>query len=112
MFACAEWENLSGINRNIVECKVKVLDMIQEAYVVLIETSWNVKLGEWNGEESDTRINRNIVECKDNKPQFTEPEHEGINRNIVECKDSFGTIRYLGGNVLIETSWNVKTFHK
>ena len=56
MFACAEWENLSGINRNIVECKVKVLDMIQEAYVVLIETSWNVKIISLNSRSQNMKV--------------------------------------------------------
>ena len=54
--------------------------------VVLIETSWNVKLFRWYIRENLTGINRNIVECK----EYTKNKRTGmkvsINRNIVECK--------------------------
>ena len=72
-----------GINRNIVECKVKHN---------LIQT------------ESDFCINRNIVECKGFET-FRElaSVQFSINRNIVECKVSIifntGTL----DDVLIET---------
>ena len=37
-----------GINRNIVECKVKYADFLFRYKLVLIETLWNVKdLGSW-----------------------------------------------------------------
>ena len=46
---------------------VKILAKVvnQEELVVLIETSWNVKV-EWLGQQflDDAGINRNIVECK------------------------------------------------
>ena len=31
------------INRNIVECKVELMMNAAKEYIVLIETSWNVK---------------------------------------------------------------------
>ena len=76
------------INRNIVECKVELMMNAAKEYIVLIETSWNVKSNDvikavqtevvlietsWNVKASSddhisgkrrTRINRNIVECK------------------------------------------------
>ena len=33
------------INRNIVECKVELMMNAAKEYIVLIETSWNVKFG-------------------------------------------------------------------
>ena len=102
-------EDWTGINRNIVECKVKNNIVKYRCQIVLIETLWNVKLlkgviepviGEqvlietlWNVKEGDTtkegmqkRINRNIVECKAFFAPSTARYFVGINRNIVECK--------------------------
>ena len=54
------------INRNIVECKVELMMNAAKAYIVLIETSWNVKDYESRCESvKEYSINRNIVECKD-----------------------------------------------
>ena len=55
----------TGINRNIMECKVNQAIGIVNNAVVLIETLWNVKKGE-KGEKGDPgeSINRNIMECK------------------------------------------------
>ncbi len=58
----------AGINRNIVECKVDLKFIVASLLFVLIETLWNVK------SESTgllvcgvRRINRNLVECKERK---------------------------------------------
>ena len=55
--------------------------------MVLIETSWNVKMVSISTFFTFTRINRNIVECKG--------------------KRKYVQLRF--PDVLIETSWNVKT---
>ena len=56
---------MSGINRNIVECKDKSERQADVCGTVLIETLWNVK---WQkgmlARSEQCRINRNIVECK------------------------------------------------
>ena len=54
------------INRNIVECKVELMMNAAKEYIVLIETSWNVKthLRKFK-DDIRHRINRNIVECKE-----------------------------------------------
>ena len=60
------WMWSTGINRNIVECKVSP-DPLQFSDVspVLIETLWNVKLLSSGMFHPDLQgINRNIVECK------------------------------------------------
>ena len=55
--------------------------------VVLIETSWNVKIGnQLIPYVTKGSINRNIVECKGKAEQKAESVEKGINRNIVECK--------------------------
>ena len=79
---------MPGINRNIVECKGITQSSKQSAFIVLIETLWNVKQNTiivllllywvlietlWNvkiefknwEQTKNYRINRNIVECKD-----------------------------------------------
>ena len=54
-----------GINRNIVECKFAVFDLLEEAFRVLIETLWNVnEIKLLICIQFKKRINRNIVECK------------------------------------------------
>ena len=79
-------------------------------YLVLIETSWNVKQNHWLFLPAvESRINRNIVECKGIYPGERYDLHFCINRNIVECKDvRFNEILGKAVFVLIETSWNVK----
>ena len=59
----------TGINRNIVECKVKTV--LIEGYM-------------------EKGINRNIVECKEIFQCFRFTCKHRINRNIVECKDVSG----------------------
>ena len=61
----------SGINRNIVECKVASGYTKLESDSVLIETLWNVKAyANRIYKRYGLGINRNIVECK----EFTSPE--------------------------------------
>ena len=87
-----------GINRNIVECKVKILLSYHKRTGVLIETLWNVKFAPCvftSG--SRLGINRNIVECKVVLNFCFATRKTRINRNIVECKVS--TVRV--GNVQI-----------
>ena len=40
--------NQKRINRNIVECKGKTLEEVENEIDVLIETLWNVKQKEWH----------------------------------------------------------------
>ena len=100
-------------------------------HIVLIETSWNVKVElqierffdslvlietSWNVKEKKRKkhhkgiigINRNIVECKVGYDVAESTRAAGINRNIVECKDTSHLKKSHKGCVLIETSWNVK----
>ena len=53
-----------GINRNIVECKVKTQLFREDGQTVLIETLWNVKTMPKSWQMQQMSINRNIVECK------------------------------------------------
>ena len=41
---CLSYNITYGFNRNIVECKGSVLEMMVALAVVLIETLWNVKV--------------------------------------------------------------------
>ena len=76
-----------SINRNIVECKWKMLKEIKEVVGVLIETLWNVNLFVRHiAQFFSCCINRNIVECKFVHWAVKPPELRRINRNIVECK--------------------------
>ena len=59
----------------------------------------------------EASINRNIVECKDVGAIVKSSLFPCINRNIVECKDYCLKNEWHYQNVLIETLWNVKTFH-
>ena len=52
------------INRNIVECKDSFFDCPLVPLLVLIETLWNVKSVDHLQVDFSLRINRNIVECK------------------------------------------------
>ena len=55
-----------GINRNILECKVKAVVSITIDDEVLIETYWNVKAYRLSTVSIIfSCINRNILECKD-----------------------------------------------
>ena len=55
----------TGINRNIVECKVSFIEPREEGFLwVLIETLWNVKPDDTFSLMLEICINRNIVECK------------------------------------------------
>ena len=56
--------------------------------IVLIETSWNVKVSSGNSYSLDSfGINRNIVECKVKEILGFLVLPGSINRNIVECKE-------------------------
>ena len=99
----------TGINRNIMECKVSMLTLILCKIIcinrnimeckarkrgkeicqsfVLIETLWNVKL---------------TMNLTTNRPSLC------INRNIMECKVKQAMMDALRESVLIETLWNVK----
>ena len=77
----------TSINRNIVECKVAKAKRYTAEQLVLIETLWNVK-----GE------NQIEIDCS----------ATGINRNIVECKVASPQAFVKSDAVLIETLWNVK----
>ena len=58
--------DVTGINRNIMECKDHPLMELCEAGRVLIETLWNVKyVSQRKHTRADGSINRNIMECKD-----------------------------------------------
>ena len=54
-------------------------------------------------------INRNIVECKVLERAQELKQETSINRNIVECKGKRKYVQLRFPDVLIETSWNVKT---
>ena len=55
----------TGINRNIVECKEDLDNIMEKLTAVLIETLWNVKRASKADPGQDApSINRNIVECK------------------------------------------------
>ena len=98
----------TSINRNIVECKEGRDIRGLTIEIVLIETSWNVKLYTTFYIVSIHRINRNIVECKVLKVYTTYIRIFRINRNIVECKahKQYFTVYFC--IVIIETLWNVK----
>ena len=99
-----------GFNRNIVECKVALLESPPVLWQVLIETLWNVKLfARISSMEVVVCFNRNIVECKEKNPDIIVDLGASFNRNIVECKDAGRKVRSSFTLVLIETLWNVKT---
>ena len=78
-----------GINRNILECKVRY------------------EIGILQNME---RINRNILECKVFVLFYISRFFFGINRNILECKESTKARGATTKRVLIETYWNVKKY--
>ena len=76
------------INRNIVECKVELMMNAAKEYIVLIETSWNVKaaptiISPANGERVLIETSWNV---KDYESRCESVKEYSINRNIVECK--------------------------
>ena len=82
------WMWSTGINRNIVECKVHLMQTFHL---------------------NQSSINRNIVECKAQQFPKRLQLWGCINRNIVECKGDFvNTMTFDRLVVLIETLWNVK----
>ena len=59
-------ERRDRINRNIMECKGRFMKFLEESWMVLIETLWNVKNDViLKGRLTWICINRNIMECKD-----------------------------------------------
>ena len=76
------------INRNIVECKVaRAIWNVVSVEVVLIETSWNVKIV---SAASVILARIVLIETSWNVKAFRlnkRVETLGINRNIVECKE-------------------------
>ena len=77
--------------------------------MVLIETSWNVKMVSISTFFTFTRINRNIVECK-GKRKYVQLRFPDV---LIETswnvkRKYFPAIPYTAV-VLIETSWNVKS---
>ena len=78
--------------------------------VVLIETSWNVKaaptiISPANGERVLIETSWNV---KDYESRCESVKEYSINRNIVECKVYLHASVRHPAHVLIETSWNVK----
>ena len=101
----------TGINRNILECKVPCDRRDIIAYAVLIETYWNVKYAITAFPPIPfIGINRNILECKGLNPVLSAGGSGGINRNILECKVKTNRYEVTIYSVLIETYWNVKNF--
>ena len=124
----------TGINRNIVECKVVTLLSIFYHRSVLIETLWNVKLSSagyraiqhsvlietlWNVK----MLIRDVIgvafavlietlwNVKAVKLDEVFTLSHCINRNIVECKGFYSFwLKHIFLSVLIETLWNVKEY--
>ena len=78
----------TGINRNIVECKVRWIATARaEGEDVLIETLWNVKDGndtDWI--RSTVVLIETLWNVKWDSHRSTKNGRTSINRNIVECK--------------------------
>ena len=121
----------SGINRNILECKARILIPSRWSLRVLIETYWNVKwCSLWQATSTWNCINRNILECKEWQTAWVKTGMVSINRNILECKGGWSCLPQefvfcinrnileckemtsqefdISWSVLIETYWNVK----
>ncbi len=75
------------INRNIVECKVELMMNAAKEYIVLIETSWNVK-------------SNDVIKAVQTEVVLIETSWN-VKENPVKIKSVVNP-------VLIETSWNVK----
>ena len=83
------------INRNIVECKVRIVYRKANSHIVLIETLWNVKTETL---PEQTRIVAVLIETlwnvKSGIRAVITSSAVSINRNIVECKENF-PLQYL-----------------
>ena len=99
----------SRINRNILECKEERRYSNVLAFLVLIETYWNVKNITLSWDNLEVVV---LIETYWNVKSETSvsrlSEHLGINRNILECKELLDSRKPHQGYVLIETYWNVK----
>ena len=82
-----ESSGILSINRNIVECKFRIILSCLDC---------------------PDSINRNIVECKEITIHLHSEHGLRINRNIVECKETGVLTQPVNPGVLIETLWNVK----
>ena len=77
----------TGINRNIVECKVRLLAPSSGRSNVLIETLWNVKTERGSQvRNSDGVLIETLWNVKITATTVFGNGQVGINRNIVECK--------------------------
>ena len=99
-----------GFNRNIVECKFALQQLLHHHQPDLIETQWNVNKIVVALVKALPRFNRNIVECKYTKIQRQLEQEQRFNRNIVECKYIHITHTFRLPYDLIETQWNVNVF--
>ena len=76
-----------GINRNIVECKVELMMNAAKEYIVLIETSWNVKSNDViKAVQTEVVLIETSWNVKDYESRCESVKEYSINRNIVECK--------------------------
>ena len=102
-----------GINRNILECKGSRRDRRRFGWTtVLIETYWNVKR---KNTGNVIVIDDVLIETYWNVKfidGFKNAFGIRINRNILECKEVYARPSAWGICVLIETYWNVKAFHR
>ena len=64
IWLCEHRKAEDRINRNILECKEIYLAATITQVFVLIETYWNVKIQKTFLLSLPSRINRNILECK------------------------------------------------
>ena len=75
------------INRYIMECKSKFYPALKCGLPELIDTLWNVNLGQvLEKYDLAKRINRYIMECKCAFAKSAFPADVRINRYIMECK--------------------------
>ena len=75
------------INRNIVECKVELMMNAAKEYIVLIETSWNVKSNDViKAVQTEVVLIETSWNVKDYESRCESVKEYSINRNIVECK--------------------------
>ena len=86
---------LRRINRNIVECKVKMFVAFTTSARCINRNIVECKVLSESGTScaEDSRINRNIVECKGDNRQIRTDISRSINRNIVECKEVLDILR-------------------
>ena len=99
-----------GINRNIVECKESFGFSEAQAYDVLIETLWNVKLRQLSDRAGSLSV---LIETLWNVKYGITLDGETITR-LVLIETLWNVKRLVSGTwgccvtVLIETLWNVK----